>query len=375
MFQTLKLAALLAATIGYRTSYAGAQDEPASLPDELKAPEGTLAVQDAHPLLTLRNIRQAAPQMAESAFLKYLEDARLAAATKVLENFAQRKQLAGAGKRLLQSLPLTEASGAYMHKIIRAGRFVGLALRPRAGRPDVGIRITAVGTQFTQPEPNFKLYLYHSSDLSTPVQVVELPRTDRVYFEWSDLVLDLTQKPGGTWYVGYYENDLSGQAIRLDQNLQQRPGQCCGSAYVQYDQWSPYVQVLPFSYPVETDYLDADFITYQSDTNWGLNLRLEASCDLTGLLSKQLPAYATALRLQLAADLLTMMANSTRDNGIESQVKTMALLELNNRSNGQPGMLTQLEQAQAALDVDLAGLSKQCLGCAPKPGAVKFSAL
>ncbi|QNH60744.1 hypothetical protein [Hymenobacter sediminicola] len=376
MFNTLTLAALLATTIGYRPAYAGAPDEPANLPDALKAAEGTLAVQDVHPLLTLRNIRMSAPQMAEADFIKYLATVRITAATKVLEDFTQRKQLAGSGKRLLKSLPLTQASGAYRDKIIRQGRFVGLALRPRADKPDVAIRITAVGTQFTEPEAGFKLYLFHSSDLSEPVQVVELPRLDRVYFEWSDLLLDLSGKPGGTWYLGYYESDMSGQAIRLDQNLQQRPGQCCGNAYVQYDQWSPYVQVLPFAYlAAPTDPLYPTLFSYQSDTNWGLNLRLETSCDLTGLLSAQLPAFGAALRLQVAVDLLTMMANSTRDNGIEANVKGMALMELNNRQGGQAGFLTQLSQAQAALDVDLTGLSSKCLGCAPKAGAVKFSAL
>jgi hypothetical protein len=370
MFNLPTLAALLAVTIGYRPAYDGAPDEPAELPEELRAADGALAVQDVHPLLTLRNIRLSAPQMSEAAFFEYLATARATAATKVLSDFGQRKQLTGAGKRLLQATALTEASGAYRDKIIRQGRFVGLALRPRADKPDVAVRVTAVGTQFTQAEPGFKMYLYHSSDMSQPVRELPLPRLERVYFEWSPLVLELSGQSGGTWYLGYYESDMSGQAIRLDQNLQRAPGgQCCGNAQVLFEKWSPYVQVLPFS----QDTPEGEF-SYQSNTNWGLNLRLEAACDVTGLLSEQLPSFAGALRLQLAVDLLTMMANSTRDNGIESNVKAMTLLELNNRQGGQPGLLTQLSQAQAALDVDLTGLSGRCLGCDKNPG-IRFSTI
>jgi len=368
MFNSLTLAALLATTIGYRLTSASATDEPQAVPPALQAAEGTLAIQDVHPLLTLRNLRMAAPQMPEADFFIYLDTARVTAATKVLDALRQQKQLAGTGKRLLESRLLTARSGEYRNKIIREGRFVGLALRPRADKPQVAVRITAVGTQFTQPEPGFKLLLLHSSDMTTPVREIDLPRTDKVYFEWTPLVIDLSSKPGGTWFLGYNESVMSGQAIRLDQNLQQRPGQCCGTDYVNFDAWNPYVQVLPFSRATP----EAD-ILYQSNTNWGLNLQLEASCDLTGYLSTQLPAFEPALRLQLAVDLLTMMANSTRNNGLEAQVKGMALVELNNRPNtNQKGFLSQLADALAALDVDLSAVPARCLPCATKPGAVKY---
>ncbi|RSK50102.1 hypothetical protein [Hymenobacter rigui] len=371
MFNTLTLAALLATTIGYRP-VAGAPDELTSLPNDLLAPDGELAVQDVHPLLTLRNIQQAAPQMPAAAFPDFLKTARVTAATKVLQSFREQKQLTGTGKRLLQDLPLTEASGAYRDKIIRQGRFVGLALKMRPGMQDIGVRVTAIGTQFTEREPNFRLVVLHSSDLDTPVAELEIPRIDRVYFEWSKLSqsIDLASKSGGTWYFGYYEDELSGQAIRLDQNLQQRPGQCCGNAYVQYDKWSPYVQVLPFSQAALSD-----DITYQSNTNWGLNLRLEATCDLTQRLAGQVPSFAAAVREQLAVNLLSLMAYSTRDNGLADKTKALALMELNNRTDGQPGLLTQLSRTLKALDVDISGVSATCLPCAPKPGAIKFKSI
>lgn len=377
MFNTLTLAALLAATVGYRP-VAGSPDEPASLPDALLAPEGQLAVQDVHPLLTLRNIRQAAPQMPDAAFHTFLATARVTAATKVLQSFRDTKQLTGSGKRLLQNLPLTEASGAFRDKIIRQGRFVGLALRVRPGLEDVTVRVTAVGTQFAEREPGFRLLVHHSSDLVEPVADLPMPRTDRVYFEWTNLTapLELTGKPGGTWYIGYYEDQLNGQAIRLDQNLQQRPGQCCGNAYVQYDKWNPYVQVLPFSATgLFSEEIAEDSIRYQNNTNWGLNLRLEAACDLTQRLTTQLPAFETAVRQQLAVNLLSLMAYSTRDNGLTDKTKALALMELNNRTDGQPGLLTQLARTLKALDVDISGVSPTCLPCAPRAGAITFKSI
>lgn len=371
MYNLLALTACLAPLLGFRQPPAGTTDTPA-LSDKLLAAPGTVAMQEVHPLLTLRNIFLAAPELptdepgdeAGAQFSAYLDQLRTAAVGKVLAAFTARKKLVGAGKTVLQDAQLTGLSGEYASKVIKQGRFVGLALRLREGQHDVALRIGGVGTQFTETDPGFRLYLFHSSQPEA-VATYPLPRNSRVYFEWTALAIPLSKYQGGEWCLGYFESDLTGQAVNLVHDFNTRPPTCCSSDYVYYDKWAPYAQVRGFAVPeawAEPGQWSG-VVNYVPDTNFGLNLKLSAECDLSDYFCRHQELFTTALQLQLAVDLLNTMAYSTRNNGVQSQVQQLALLELNNRPDYQQGLLSKLDKALSALDVDLSGLSRPCLPC------------
>lgn len=376
MYQLATLLPCLAPLLVFRQSPADSPDEPQLASLIVSAPE-QVAMQDVHPLLTLANIRQVAPQVpaagADSGaqLSAFLDQARRAAVGKVLAAFAARKKLADAGKTVLADVKLTGQSGEFRRKIIKQGRFVGLALRAAAGR-DVALSITGLGTQFTEREPSFRLYLYHSSNPTEPVAHYDVPRTDRVYFEFTPLTIELPAAPGGGEYrLGYFEDDLAGQAVALDNDFSSRPGTCCGNDYLLFDKWAPYVQVRAFSATAAagTDVLPGEGrVSYVTDSNFGLNLQLSAVCDLSAYFCRYKSVFVEALQLQLAVDLLQLMANTTRNNGLASGVQELALVELNNRPDFQPGLLSKLDKALAALDVDLSGISPICLPCAKTSG-------
>lgn len=375
MYNLATLATCLAPLLWFRQSPAGVADEP-QLAVELLAPvapqpvAGPVAMQDVHPLLTVRNIRQAAPEVPGAGttiaaqLSAYLTQLRTAAVGKVLAEFTTRKKLTGAGKTVLQDAQLTNRSGEFARKVIKQGRFVGFALQllPGAVR-DVAVRISSVGTQLSEPDPSFRLFLFHSSQADA-VAIYPLPRRDRVYFEWTTIEVPLSQYEGGEWCLGYFEDDLAGQAVDLQHDFGSRPGTCCGSDFLHYDKWAPYVQVRGFAVPEAwaAPGLWSGIVNYVPGTNFGLNLKLSAECDLSDYFCRHRALFTTALQLQLAVDLLNAMAYSTRNNGVSAAVQTLALTELNNRP-GQPGLLTKLEKAIEALDVDLSGVSKPCLPC------------
>jgi hypothetical protein len=114
-------------------------------------------------------------------------------------------------------------------------------------------------------------------------------------------------------------------------------------------------------------------VYYSPDSNFGLNLKLSATCDLSDYFCRHAALFTTALQLQLAVDLLQLMANSTRNNGVTQGVQVLAQVELNNKPNGQVGLLNQLATALAALDVDLSGISRPCLPC--KTNGVRWGAI
>ena|GEM_PF-3222791 len=375
MYTPATVIACLAPLLGFRQSPEGSPDAP-QLADALLIADGGVAVQDVHPLLTIQNIAQAAPEVpaagADTAaqFSAYLDQARRAAAGKVVEAFAARKKLTGAGKTVLADTQLTGQSGTYRRKVIKQGRFVGLALRQVSGT-DVAVSITGLGTQFTEVNPDFRLYLYHSSS-ALPVATFDVPRNQTVYFEWTPLTIPLPAGlDRGEYRLGYFEDDLVGQAIDLEADFSRRPCQSCNDDYKYFDKWAPMVQVRAFTAEAaaDTDELPGDgSVSYVTGSNFGLNLKLSAVCDLSSYFCAHKALFAEALRLQLGCDLLSLMANTTRNNGVSAQVQKLALLELNNRPDYQPGMLSRLTTALEALDVDLSGVSRPCLPCAPKSG-------
>ena len=382
MYNLLTLTACLAPLLGFQQAPAGTADTPA-LADELLAAPGAVAMQQVHPLLTLRNIFLAAPELPADAagdapgaqFSGYLDQMRRAAVAKVLTAFTTQKKLSGTAKAIVQDALLTGQSGEFRRKVVKQGRFVGLALRPTAGVRDVSLVITGVGTQFSELNPTFRLFLFHSSS-SEPIADYPLPRTSSVYFEWSPLTIALPAAyPGGEWCLGYFESDLVGQAVDLQHDFSFRPGTCCGTDYLLYDQWAPYVQVRAFSVPEAwaEPGMWSGHVAYATDSNFGLNLKLSAVCDLSDYFCRHKELFTSALQLQLAVDLLNTMANTTRNNGVSAAVQELALKELNNRPASQPGLFSELKDALSALDVDLSGVSRPCLPC--KTNGVRWGAI
>jgi hypothetical protein len=377
MYTLATVLTCLAPLLAFRQPPSDSPDEP-QLTASLLTAEGQVAMQDVHPLLTLANIRAAAPQVPAlgedigAQLSTFLDQTRRASVGKVLAAFAARKKLSDAGKTVLADVKLTGQSGAYTRKVIKQGRFVGLALRATAAT-DVLVSIAGLGTQFTELNPNFRLYLYHSSNPTEPVAHYDVARTQRVYFEWTPLAIALPSPTSGPgeYRLGYFEDDLVGQAVDLDHDFSTRPPTCCSSDYVYFDKWAPYVQVRSFTAAAEagTDVLPGDGKpTYVASSNFGLNLQLSAVCDLSAYFCRYKSAFVEALQLQLAVDLLKLMAYSTRNNGVKSEVQTLALVELNDRPNNQAGLLSQLATALGALDVDLSGVSQTCLPCKKTPG-------
>jgi hypothetical protein len=389
MYNLITLTACLAPLLGFRQSPEGSIDEP-QLAEALLAPAGAVAVQDIHPLLTLANIRAAAPQVPAAGddigaqLSTWLDQTRTAAVAKVLTAFATRKKLSGTGKTIIADVALTGRSGEYRRKVIKQGRFVGLALRGVVGR-DVVLSITGLGTQFTELNPDFRLYLYHSSS-NSPVATYDVPRENRVYFEWTPVAITLPPitEGGGEYRLGYFEDDLVGQAVDLQHDFSTRPstGGCCGSDFQLFDKYAALVQVRAFTAvaSIDTDELPTDRVSYVTDSNFGLNLRLSAVCDLSDYFCRYASVFTEALQLQLAVDLLRMMAFTMRNNAPASVANAHALMELNDKTtpgsdHASPGLLSRLDAAMKALDVDLSGVSPKCLPCENKGSGYKTGAV
>jgi len=426
MYSENELQACVFGLVGFRQNQN--PQYPTLTPSLLESSSG-LYFQDAHPLLTVENLDQALtnydqyPYFPYDAAATYAQgDKRRAADAKVYESlqddnqgndpavspdhwvevplFAQKleavvrsginkmaaqvfqdKKLREATKTLIENVQLFDGNGSLNDKEIKLGRFVGFKILLEDHRDLVTV-IRRIGTQFTAPNPNFKLYVFHTSQ-EDPVEIIDLALTKSNSFQWSRVETTLRYlsddyAPGGSFRIGYYEDQLVGQAINRGYDFAVSPAPCnCNKWYSYYTQWSKFIRVEPFAVTPEVlpapDGSGAKFWDIRTEAtyyakSYGLNLDLSVKCDTTSFLCRERNLFTNALLKQVAVDLLNEIAYNVRNNVIAKETKQLAMYALETRPNGNPGLVRQLEKAIAALDFDLSDLNESCLPCNESKG-------
>lgn len=299
--------------------------------------------------------------------------------------FAQKK-IYEAAKTLLSDTSLYEGVGNLSRKIAKLSRFVGFRIQPNT--PDTVITISSAGFQFDTANPTFKLYLYHSSQ-NAWLSEITLDISTPISFTWKELAAALslnynnsTTNTRGYYYIGYYEDDLVGQAIWKEQGFS---GSACSSCnnldtYL-YKQWSKFFTVQPIY--VENAWLDGDRNLFNEEKtieignqNWGINLKIQVQCDVSDLLCRNKMAFGDALKKQVVHDLLRDMAYSMRDNQKKEKVAQMAMLALKgDKQDYSKGAEADLNDAVKTVSFDISTLSKVCLPCNDAGNGVEYGSV
>lgn len=310
---------------------------------------------------------------------EYLRNLVNDSSAKLINELFLRKKLSKITKTIFDPIRLYEGTGTLYDKIIKKGRFVGIALRLKR-HLGLSVVIEKLGTQFDTANPDFQLYIYHTS-LSDPVKTTPLNLTKDINFTWSlltDHVLPYEsndQESGGMFFIGYYEDDLVGQAINKNVDLSQAPCSTCDNGFglERYNLRTEYLDACPFevatgNLPEDRTMWDVNQTSFRYDTNFGLNMMLTVKCDVTDFICQQKLVVAPALCKQVIADIVYEIAYNTRNNNISEQTKKLALFELNNRENGSTGLVKDVERAIAALDFDFSDMTSACLPCNQEAG-------
>ena len=286
--------------------------------------------------------------------------------------FSHRK-LYEAVKTLLTDTSLYDGVGNLSRKVTKLSRFVGFRINPQY--PDTVISIPSMGFQFDTVNPALDIYVYHSSQ-SDYLKKITVNVATAINFTWKELSETISLKfnstsynDGGSFYIGYYEDDLVGQAIWKDQAFGGPACQSCnGLNQYLYNQWSKFFSVQPVY--VEEAWLDVDKKMFNeekvveiSNTNWGLNMKMQVTCDVSDLVCRNKMAFADALRKQVVHDLLSDMAYSMRDNQKKEKVSQMAMYALENKENYTKGVMKELEEAVKNVSFDISTMSSVCLPC------------
>ena len=172
-------------------------------------------------------------------FLKdKLEDATIKAFTDIINLKKSNNVL----REALGDVMLYDGAGSMSDLIINKGELVGLEIKLLE---DAGLEVVIrmISMQLSGAE-TFNMYLWHSSQID-PVATVSINYTASYSVQWSDFDQSISYRnyaqnqDNGTYFLGYYQADITQQAVRKRINLGTLPcGTCSNYNRVAYKKYS-----------------------------------------------------------------------------------------------------------------------------------------
>lgn len=319
-------------------------------------------------------------------FSEWLESKTKASIQKAISRYYTEKIAQGTYKTLCENKTLFDGTGRIVDIVKNRRNLVGFEIVPIRAK-GVTTKINKIGLQFTEPG-EYTLYLMHSS-MYEPVKVITLTKTRKNSIEWftvDDLYLPYQSEnndAGGSWYLCYLQSQLpeGSQAIRKDKDWSKEPCKSCSrSEYTSWLSWSKYLEVHPFYVNEEMlnegmTLWDIENNEYTYDTNYGINLEVSVSCDITDFIVEQRAVFQDIIAKQVAIDMLREFAynanvRTNRHSINASRIDILYEIDGDSSSMKQSGLSHQLNLAYKAIKLSTEGLDRVCLPC--KNNGIKY---
>ena len=431
MVRALDIQEKLLHLIGWEQNY---DTSDLKISDALTVSESGLYFQQIHPLLTLQNMSCIAPDFknmtfeeynAEKAYSKgnivkynellykalqnsvgkqpdieseywvetnpfseWLESKTKASIQKAISRYCNEKIAQGTYKTLCENRTLFDGTGRLVDVVKNKKNLVGFEIVPVRAK-GVTTKINKIGLQFTEPG-EYTLYLMHSS-MDAPVKIIKLNKIRKNSIEWfslDDVYLPYQSEDndaGGSWYLCYFQSELpeGSQAIRKDKDWSKEPcGSCSRKELLAWMAWSKYIEVHPFfvneelvEIEEEPRLWDVENNQYTYDNNYGLNLEITISCDITDFIIEQRMLFQDIIAKQVAVDMLREFAYNAnvRTNRYSINASRLDILyEVDGDSSSmkKSGLSYQLDMAFKAINISTQGIDRVCLPC--KNNGIKY---
>jgi hypothetical protein len=304
-------------------------------------------------------------------FSNWLEDWTNTVCFRLANAISTRKKLDRQAKSLLSDAPLYNNYANLRNTsnyIPNNGRFVGLKLSAKQYR-DINLNIHRLVLQFTEAQTNLDIYVFHSSQLE-PLQVIPVSTTKAKSAEIVQATIKLNYNSdeytqGGCFYIGYYQEDIAGQAIK-DKNFKfKAPCTCNRGAYKRWSDFNKFVSVSSF-YLQDGDFIKGelwDLDKEKSDcSTYGLNIRLSAECSINGFICENKNIFAQALITQAELYFAETVLNTDRTNELDERLLNQASINLSEEAFD---LKKRLEDQIDVMNFDISDLDTPC---APKKG-------
>jgi len=191
---------------------------------------------------------------------------------------------------------------------------------------------------------------------------------------------DSTDITGGYYYLGYYENDVTGSAITFKRDyFQWNKGFCSPCGYRSYD--DKYKKVLNWMSMsaisvnsgdfVEGEIFSDEDVNYTPDTNYGINFNINIECDITNYLVENKSQLTTMLGNCVAYKIMKGVEYSQQRNFVNDDLAGSVQVELNGLESNEmiDSIAKQIQDSVNALTIDQAELSSVCFPCYKKGSA------
>ena len=333
-------------------------------------------------------------------FSEWLEDKTKASIQKAIIRYCNEKIAQGTYKTLCENRTLFDGTGRLVDTVKNRKNLVGFEIIPVRAK-GVTTKINKIGLQFTEPG-EYTLYLMHSS-MDAPVKIIKLNKIRKNSIEWftlNDVYLPYQSEDndaGGSWYLCYFQSELpeGSQAIRKDKDWSKEPcNSCSRREYLAWMAWSKYIEVHPFFVNEElveavnfNDDFNEDFAKqpihlwdaennqYTYNNNYGLNLEVTISCDITDFIIDQRTLFQDIIAKQVAADMLREFAynanvRTNRHSINASRPDILYEIDGDSSSMKKSGLSYQLDMAFKAIKLSTEGIDRVCLPC--KNNGVKY---
>lgn len=417
--------------IGWEQNY---DTSDLKISDALTVSESGLYFQQIHPLLTLQNMSCIAPDFKNMTFEEYnaekpyskgnvikygsllykalqnstgkqpdieseywvetnpfsewLESKTKASIQKAISRYCNEKIAQGTYKTLCENRTLFDGTGRLVDVVKNKKNLVGFEIVPIRAK-GVTTKINKIGLQFTEPG-EYTLYLMHSS-MDAPVKIIKLNKIRKNSIEWfslNDVYLPYQSEDndaGGSWYLCYFQSELpeGSQAIRKDKDWSKEPcNSCSRREYLAWMAWSKYIEVHPFfvneelvEIEEEPRLWDVENNQYTYDNNYGLNLEITISCDITDFVIEQRMLFQDIIAKQVAVDMLCEFAynanvRTNRHSINASRLDILYEVDGDSSSMKKSGLSYQLDMAFKAINISTQGIDRVCLPC--KNNGIKY---
>lgn len=410
--------------IGWHQDY----DPQHQIEESLTHSESGLYYQDAHPLMTLQNVRSIMPDgfkfqykawNKETQYKKgdkcqygdviykalhnnvneqpnqsedwevfdivsdFIREQTFSGIALTVQTFLQIKGLLRESKSLLERRTFFDGAGRLTNYQQPHGKLVGFEINPVRSM-GVTAKIERIGLQMTGATGTVRVYLFHSSQVD-PIYYQDLEFTkENGGFQWFDMkdwympYISDKNNSGGSWYLVYNQNDLPDGmlAINATKDWSREPCMTCNAGSVEaWRELTKYLAISPFKVEaLETfeqypEMWDIEDNIYTNTANYGLNVEVTVGCDLSQFIIEQRDIFATVLQRQVAAMMLRTMALNpdVRTNRNQSNVSQQGILyELDGNPQGRAtGIGYELKKAYETLDLDTRDIDRICLTCRP----------
>ena len=411
--------------IGWEQNY---DTSDLKISDALTVSESGLYFQQIHPLLTLQNMSCIAPDFKNITFPEYnsekeyskgnvvdyqgtqykalqkaqgkqpdieseywvetnlfsewLESKTKASIQKAIARYCNEKTVEGTNKLLCESRTLFDGTGRLVDTVKNKKNLVGFEIVPVRAK-GVTTKINKICLQFTKAG-EYTLYLMHSS-MDAPVKIIKLNKMRDNSAEWftvDDLYLPYQSEDndaGGSWYLCYFQSELpeGSQAIRKNKDWSKEPcGSCSRRELLAWMAWSKYLEIHPFFVNEELintkdkslHLWDVENNQYTYDNNYGLNLEVTVSCDITDFIIEQRMMFQDVIAKQVAVDMLREFAynsnvRTNRHSINASRLDILYEVDGDSSSMKKSGLSYQLDMAFKAIKLSTSGIDRVCLPC------------